>query len=164
MLKYIENTTAGAIFVGGKLIPPGEGREVEVPEPAAPAPETESTQPDAHAELAKLLDQAIGLIVPALPTLSDEDLQKLQEIETAAKARKGVLEAVQDLRLARADAAMALQEAQKALDAAKAKLEGLAATVKPADRAAAEDEVADAEAALAEAQALVDEYSPPQQE
>ena len=27
--KYIENTTANNLFVGGKMIPPGEGRDID---------------------------------------------------------------------------------------------------------------------------------------
>ena len=100
---YQENTTASPIWVCGVMIPPGEGREVEVPDdaPAAPAPEPEVDPDDA---LRELLGGTVAQVKAALPGLGEETLKRLQALELAAAApRKGVAEALGDALIAIAD-------------------------------------------------------------
>lgn len=112
---YVHNDTAGPIFKGGKFIPPGEGREVDAdelppgdkpdPEAAAGAGEGESTSTERLAgNLADLLKSPIKEIVPVLADLSDESLAELAAAEEADQARKGLLSAITELQLQRAQA------------------------------------------------------------
>lgn len=105
MKQYIENTTANTLYVGGCAIAPGEGREVDMPE-AGPvvAP---SEEPDADALLHELLAGNVAAVAGALADLSVETLARLAELEAQAeKPRKGVLTALADERIKRADAAL----------------------------------------------------------
>lgn len=100
VLKVIENPGDSPIYVMGRMIGPKCSEMVDVPpdaedevapEPAAPAN-----------PLAALLEGPVKEVVPALDGLSDEDLAALEVLEAAGKARKGVLEAVLELKLIRA--------------------------------------------------------------
>ena len=96
------NTEDHAVYVGGQLIPAGETRQVElhtaVDAPAADAPV------DPQAALKQLLEGKVGEIVPALPGLSDEDLDAALALENAgAKPRKTLVEALELARLERID-------------------------------------------------------------
>ena len=105
MKKYIENDTANIIYAGGCAIAPGEGREVEVPE-ALPA-QTLPDEPDADAPLRELLAGNVATVTAALAEFGVETLKRLAEIEGAAeKPRKGVLTALADEQIKRADAAL----------------------------------------------------------
>lgn len=104
--RYVSNDTAGIIFVGGVMIPPGDGREVDElllpPEdeaPAEPLPE-----PDPHANLRELLTGNVKAVAGALEGLSDESLALLASIEAEGMGRKGVFGAIDELRLQRAAA------------------------------------------------------------
>lgn len=104
--KYVENNTPNNMFVGGRIIQPGEGRIVDVPAPAAVAALVE--EPDPDAALHELLAGNVHGVAAALDGLSEDSLVRLRELEAAnIKPRKGVLEAI--------DAA-AIALAAKALD------------------------------------------------
>jgi hypothetical protein len=101
VLKVIENKGDSPMYVMGRMIGPGCAEMVDVP----PNAEDEvPTQGDAEPEnpLAVLLAGPLKEVVPALDGLSDEDLAAVEALEVAGKNRKGVLEAVLELKLVRA--------------------------------------------------------------
>lgn len=103
--QYVENDTPNTIYVGGKAIAPGEGREVNVPDaPVANAPVVAVADPDA--DLHALLEGNVALVIASLPGLGPIALGRLTELETEGKNRKGVLAALGDARIALADAAL----------------------------------------------------------
>ena len=103
MKQYFENTTENTIYVGGRAIAPGEGREVDMPE--VRQAEAVADEPDADALLRELLAGNVDAVKQSLADLSLDTLNRLTELETAAdKPRKGVLTALEDARLAAADA------------------------------------------------------------
>ncbi len=101
------NNTNQIQHIGTVTLWPGETREVEEtlipdhrPAPSAPAPE-----PDA---LAALIERNAPEVIAALPALDDDELALLDEMERAAeKPRKGVLQAIAEEQLLRADRAQA---------------------------------------------------------
>lgn len=114
--RYISNDTADIKIVGGVLIPPGEGREVDEqflpPEHQAepnstpwedPAP---GGQQDGHlVNLQDLLASKLSVIVPQLAEFGDETLAALAALEGAAEnPRKTLLGAISQLQLERAAA------------------------------------------------------------
>lgn len=105
MKQYVENNTANTIYAGGCAIAPGEGREVDMPEAGPVVAPTE--EPDADALLRELLAGNVAAVTLALADLSPETLARLAELEGAAeKPRKGVLSALADEQIKRADAAL----------------------------------------------------------
>lgn len=104
----VHNPGAMPMYVAGLMIPPGETRHFDadlVPlhlRPAAPAPVADEPQYD---PLAELLEGNVKAVVTALPDLDDEDLARLGELEQARgdAARKGVLSAIAEETLTRAD-------------------------------------------------------------
>lgn len=123
--KYIENTTANNLFVGGKMIPPGEGRDIDT---ALLPPEHQDVYTDPeenagltlHEQVAELLTKSVKHITEELPALTQEGLDLLLEQENAAKApRKSLLGALEAEGLRRAAAAMD-EQFQKDADAAHA--------------------------------------------
>lgn len=107
MKKYIENDTAHTIYAGGRAIAPGEGREVEVPDGADAAPQASEPEPDLDEPLRELLAGNVAAVTAGLAEFSIETLQRLQALEDAAeKPRKGVLAALADEQIKRADAAL----------------------------------------------------------
>jgi hypothetical protein len=112
MQKTITNNGCGPLYVGGRMIPPGESlvfEEAELPPEhrAAPEPEPEAPPPDRLAEIAGL---AVKVVIPILADLSDEDLARLKAIEEAGQKRKSLLAEI---------AAVTLDRAAKTLDAAQ---------------------------------------------
>lgn len=111
--KHIENPTASPLFIGGKLIPPGEGRDIDVrllppehqdapptaQEPAAPAPvDLVALVKDLHAKPVKD-------IVAELPTLDAQVFALLAQAESEhAKPRTSLLAALDAERIRRANA------------------------------------------------------------
>lgn len=107
--KYVENTGDSPQWVGGVMIMPGEGREVDVADEAAPEPQAEE-QPDPDAALVELLAGTVAQVSAAVAGLGSNSLRRLRDMEaTAAKPRKGVLEAIDVAAIAAADAALALK-------------------------------------------------------
>lgn len=104
----VHNPTAMPIYVGAAMIPPGETRhfdEQDVPLHLRPAP-VEAAPVAAPADpLAELLKGNVASVVAALADLPLADLERLGELERAGQARKGVLSAVAEELLVRAEAA-----------------------------------------------------------
>jgi len=108
----VTNSGAMPMYVAGLMIPPGETRHFDhdlVPlhlRPAIVEPEPDETQFD---PLAELIEGTVKAIAAAIPGLSDDDLSRLGEMEQArgAAARKGVLSAIAEATLTRAEAAQA---------------------------------------------------------
>lgn len=107
--KHIENTTAAPIFVGGKLIPPGEGRDIDTallpPEHRdQPVGDSDSGVPTLADQVKALQAKSVKLIVEELPSITNEALDLLAEAELAsAKPRSGVAQAIEAERLRRAE-------------------------------------------------------------
>jgi hypothetical protein len=137
--QFYVNETAHTQFVGGRMIPPGEGRDVPLmylpathrPEPEAPVLHTE---PSLDELLADLLRLGVKNIVVQLPGLTNEAIDRLEALEREATApavpRKTLLEAVGAERLKRAAATF-----QDELDAQHA---AQLATLSPEEREAVE--------------------------
>lgn len=102
MKQYVENNTPNTMYVAGVAIAPGEGREVDLPDVAGPAPEEPVL--DADAALHELLAGNVDAVKAGIAGLSGETLQQLLALEREGKARKGVLEALGDAIIAAADA------------------------------------------------------------
>jgi acetylglutamate kinase len=99
------------VFVGGKLLQPGESREFNLgdlpPEcapPVADAP-ADKTAAELQAErFGMILAGNVGGVVADLPALDKAELAELQALEQAGAARKGVLQAIDAALLALASA------------------------------------------------------------
>jgi hypothetical protein len=102
--KYQENTGNSPLWVNGVLIPPGEGREVEVADDAPP--QVEEAPVDADAPLRELLEGNVAAVTAALEGLGMDTLKRLGELESEGKDRKGVLEALANAQIKLADAAL----------------------------------------------------------
>lgn len=110
--KYVPNDTDRTIFVGGVMIPPGEGREVDtafLPPEHQDAPlETEattSTEPDADANLRELLKGTVKDLTSQLEDFSADTLKRLAELEGESDTpRSTLLAAITDQQLKRAAA------------------------------------------------------------
>lgn len=114
--RYVHNDTNRLTFVGGVMIPPGQGREVdeqflppaELPaaDAGADAPPAAGDSPDAErlaANLAELLAQPLRVLVPNLADLSDDTLAALLQMEQAAATpRVTLVGAIGELQLSRA--------------------------------------------------------------
>jgi hypothetical protein len=111
----VHNPGAMAMYVAGLMIPPGETRHFDedlVPLHLRPAP----VEPEPEAPVDALADLVTGTVKEvsaAVPGLSDEDLSRLGELEQAKgdAARKGVLSAIAEETLKRADAKTAADAA-----------------------------------------------------
>lgn len=107
---FLFNDTAAPKIMGGKLVPPGEGREVEDfclqpgegPEPAADAG---APQADLQANLQDLLAKPLKDLVPLLADFGDETLAELQGLEELRDTpRTTLLAKIAELQLTRAQA------------------------------------------------------------
>ncbi len=101
------NDTDSIQHIGTVTLWPGETREVEetlIPDHQA-APQA---SPQGPGPLALLIQRNAPEVIAALPTLDDEQLSSLDEMERATeKPRKGVLQAIAEEKLTRADRAQA---------------------------------------------------------
>lgn len=160
--RYIENTGRSPMYVGNTMIPPGEGKLVEVPDDSQPAP-ADTGGPSLAEEIGKLLDQSVAKIVEQLPELKHEALDLLEAQEQGGKTRKTLLEAVGAERLRRAAEQLEADQAAKRDEQIKAAEDALlrarvAQTNLPPDASEADRQAA--EAAVAEAQAQLDALKP----
>lgn len=113
--KHIENTTGAPIYVGGKMIQPGTGRDIDV---ALLPPEfQEQTAAAAPAEptLADLIEalraKSVKDILAEVPGLTQEALGLLHEAERAqAKPRTSLVAGIDAEMLERADAKLKADE------------------------------------------------------
>jgi hypothetical protein len=116
MLKFIENTGKSPLYVGSTMIPPGEGKLVEVPD-QAPRVVAIDTGPNLVELMAQLLEKSVAQILPDLPGLTNEALDLAESQERAGKHRKTLIEAIQAERIARANAKLQAEQDQAAADA-----------------------------------------------
>lgn len=113
--KHIENTTGAPIYVGGKMIQPGTGRDIDV---ALLPPEfQEQTAAAAPAEptLADLIEalraKSVKVILAEVPSLTQEALGLLLEAERAqATPRTSLIAGLDAEILGRADAKLKADE------------------------------------------------------
>lgn len=105
----VHNPTAMPIYVGSNMVPPGETRDF--PESTVPPhlrPQDDAAPADAPAAsdpLADLLGGTVKAIVAALPTLPNENIARLEALESAAESpRKGLMAALAEEKLKRAAA------------------------------------------------------------
>lgn len=150
MKKYIENTGRNVIFAGGKMIPPGEGREIDVPDIQAEA--AGEPLPDTDAPLLELLLGSVRAIADQLAGLGDGALERMAVLESQTETpRKTLLTAIDAEQLRRANEALekaeAMKEATEGLAAARA---ALAAETDPEKQAELQHQVAEMEAFVAE--------------
>lgn len=123
------NTGTTPVYAGGVLVRPGETRMVDpntvdgLATTAAPEAPASSGQTNS---LLTLLDQSIPKVAEAIRELSDADLEAVRIAEQDGKTRKGVLEAIEALRIERVAAAEA-KAREEAEAAAKAQAEGAGA-------------------------------------
>lgn len=109
--KHITNDGAEIIYVGGKMIPPGEGRDIEealLPPEHRDAPVREADkQPSLDELLAELLHKPVKDLIDGLGNMTQEALERLETLEgESKKPRKTLLEAIAAEKMARADEAM----------------------------------------------------------
>lgn len=113
--KHIENTTNAPIYVGGKMIQPGTGRDIDVAllppefqEQTAAAAPTEPTLADL---IEALRARSVKDILAEAPTLTQEALGLLLESERAqAKPRTSLIAGLDAEMLARANAKLDAEE------------------------------------------------------
>lgn len=162
--RYFENKGNSPMYVGNTMIPPGEGKVVEVPVAADAEPPPQDTGPSLAEQIGELLDLSIPKIAEQLPELSLEALDLMEDQERAGKTRKGVMDAIAAERLRRADEKLAAEEAAKASEAledarrellqARVALTNLPPGTPDAEREAAQGRVDEAQAKV---DALADE-------
>jgi hypothetical protein len=100
--RYVTNDTPDVRYVGGRMIAPGEGREVDEPDEAPPVFEEPVLDPDAP--LRELLGGTVDAVKATLAEFGDDSLARLVVLEgEAEKPRKGVLEALANEQIRRAD-------------------------------------------------------------
>lgn len=89
-LVAFHNTSAHVMFVGTVMVPPSEIRYVD--ERLLPQAHAENVQQETVTDpLAELLKNSVAVVLPALETMSLEELEKLGELEQSGLARKGIL-------------------------------------------------------------------------
>jgi hypothetical protein len=159
--KYFENKGKSPMYVGNTMIPPGEGKMVEVPTPRATVAPAAPKGPNLVELMGELLAKSVAEILLLLPGMTNEALDLAESQELAGKNRKTLISAIQADRIARANAKLQADQdkaAAEALDAARAELltAGVALTNLPADS----PERPAAQARVDEAQAKVDALTP----
>jgi len=107
----VENKGKMPIYVAGVMIPPGETRHFE--EDTLPPEHRSSAVTEKEVApvdpLLTVLELKVSDVVNGLPGLGDEELDRLEIMETEGKGRKGVIEAITAERLRRAEAKVAGQ-------------------------------------------------------
>lgn len=119
-IKHITNDSTEIIYVGGKMIPPGEGRDIDeslLPAEHRDAPvEEEAKKPSLDEQLTEELKKPVKDLIEGLAGLTQEALDRMEALEReAAKPRKSLLEAIAAEKVARADEAMRLEALDKQL-------------------------------------------------
>lgn len=106
--QFFVNETANTMFLGGRMIPPGEGRDVPVmflPATHRPEPvEVRPAEPSMDELLLELLGHSVKHVVGQLPNLSEEAFQRLEMLAgEEEQPRKTLLAAIGEERVRRAD-------------------------------------------------------------
>jgi hypothetical protein len=106
----VTNNGKTMMYVGSSIIPPGETRhfdENEVPPSLRPTPPDLPTTPglplSGEEALAEQLLGTVADIAAALSDMALADIERLGELEQTGQARKGVLAAIAETLLKRAD-------------------------------------------------------------
>lgn len=103
----ISNNGKTPVFVGGRMIPPGETvtfEAHELPPEYRLASVDDVSEVDGNDPLLALIDLSIGKLALGLPDLSEEKLARLETLEEAKeKPRAGALAAITEERLRRAE-------------------------------------------------------------
>jgi hypothetical protein len=158
--KYFENPGKSPMYVGNTMIPPGEGKLVEVPHEAPLPQEGEPQGPNLVELTATLLDKPLAQILPDLPGMTHEALDLAESQEADGKNRKTLISAIQAERIARADAKLYDEQKRAAIDILIAgRNELLAARLQLEQWPADAPEREAAEALVAECQAKVDKLA-----
>lgn len=110
MNKFVENTTPNAMYVGNSMIPPGEGRMVEVSD-VATEPEAEAPGPSIDELVTELLKGTVAKVSEALPGLTHEALDRAELLEAEGANRTTLLAAIGAEKLHRSNAALEKQQA-----------------------------------------------------
>lgn len=118
--KHITNDSAEIIYVGGKMIPPGEGRDIDetlLPPEHRDAPADDEKQPPSLDELlAEELKKPVKEMIEGLGGMTQEALERMEVLEgEAKKPRTSLLQAIATEKVARADAALQLANLDKVL-------------------------------------------------
>lgn len=113
--KHIENTTGAPIYVGGKMIQPGTGRDIDVALLPPEYQEQTATAALAEPTLADLIEElrakSVKDILAEVPGLTQEALGLLLEAERAqAKPRTSLIAGIDAEMLGRADAKLKADE------------------------------------------------------
>lgn len=124
--KHITNNGTDTIYVGGKMIPPGEGRDID--ESLLPAehqdPPVEKAPPAPNLDelVTAELGKPVKEVIDGLGGLTQEALERMETLESEAKKpRKSLLEAIAAEKVQRADAAMQAAELERLATAELAK-------------------------------------------
>lgn len=109
--KHITNDGPNTIYVGGRMIAPGEGRDIDerdLPPELREAPVVAvDVGPSLDDILGDVISQPVKDIAAVLGQLTHEALDRLAELEHEAKhPRKTLLEAIADEKIRRADEAL----------------------------------------------------------
>lgn len=129
--KHIENNTKAPMYVGGKMIPPGSGRDIDVallpPEHQTHAAVVDQSGPSVAELIESLRAKPVKEILADLEGLTQEALGLLHEAERAqAKPRTSLIAGLEAEVLARADARVnPLKVAQIALNHTSLKSTGI---------------------------------------
>lgn len=114
--KYIENPGPNTLFVGGIMIPAGEGREVETHEPVEANESAQEQTPSLDEQLAEELKKPVKELIEGLGELTHEALERMEALEgEAKKPRTSLLSAIAEEKVRRADEALRLAELDKTL-------------------------------------------------
>lgn len=110
MKRYVHNDTEAVKFVGGRMLQPGEGREIDLPDDGGDSTDqgapVDAPPIDPQAEALKVLrEQSVADIKAQLEAITPELLDLLEAAEQAAeKPRTTLLAAIGEERLRRAAA------------------------------------------------------------
>lgn len=118
--KHIHNPGPNTMFVGGKMIPPGEGRDIDeslLPaEHRDTAPAEAEKQPSLDELLADLLKKPVKELIDGLGGMTQEALERMEALEgEAKKPRASLLQAIAAEKVARADEALRLAKLDASL-------------------------------------------------
>lgn len=124
--KNIANNGADTIYVGGKMIPPGESRDIDeslLPaEMQDPPAEPVAAAPSLDELVIAELVRPVKDVIDGLAALTQEALERMETLEAEAKKpRKTLLEAIAAEKVQRADAAMQAAELDRVATAELAK-------------------------------------------
>ncbi len=101
----VTNNKKHPIYVGSVMVPAGETRvfpRSQVPPHLLPAVELPKPEPEQDPVLT-ILDHKIAHIVEMFPSFSNEELAKLKHAEEAGNTRKGLMAAIAEEELRRAN-------------------------------------------------------------